>query len=64
MKYHKKFQVRDDPRKLYRRIQIIKEFLKGKTMASIAQEQNCTIKTVENGLIISKILFIQKKGNK
>ena len=45
MKYHKKYNIRDDPRILHRRIQIISKFLQGKTITAIAKEENCTIKT-------------------
>lgn len=61
MKYHKKFKIRDDSRKLHRRIQTIKEFLKGKTMISITQEPNCIIKTVKKWIDNNKDFIYSKK---
>ena len=47
MKYLKKFKSRDNPRNIVRRIQIIKSYLKGKSLTAISKEENCTIKTVK-----------------
>ena len=49
MKYHKKYNIRDDPRILHRRIQIIIKFIQGKTITAFAKEENCSIKTAKNG---------------
>ena len=47
MKYQKLFRVHDNPKKLYMRMKIIEDFLKGMNLTEIANEENCSIKTVK-----------------
>ena len=47
MKYKKKFRINDDPKKIHLRIQIVKGYLKGKSLSEIARSENCTIKTAK-----------------
>jgi len=47
MKYQKKFRINDNPKKIHLRIQIVKGYLKGKSLSEIARSENCTIKTAK-----------------
>ena len=47
MKYQKFFKIHDNPKKIYLRIQIINDYLKGMSLTKIAKEEKCTIKTVK-----------------
>ena len=47
MKYQKFFKIHDNPKKIYLRIKIINDYLKGMTLTNIAKEEKCTIKTAK-----------------
>ena len=47
MKYQKKFRINDNPKKIHLRIQIVKGYLKGKSLTEIARSENCTAKTAK-----------------
>ena len=63
MKYQKPIRVHDDPTKIYLRILIIKDFLKGMSLTNISKKENCTIKTVKKWVDDYK-KFIDSKGKK
>lgn len=63
MKYPKTFKIRDQPKKIYMRMNIIKEHLKGKKLTEIANLENCSIRTVKKWVDRYKLFIKTKKEN-
>jgi hypothetical protein len=56
MKYRKKFfKIKDNPNKIYLRIQIIKDYIKGAKLIDIAKKEKCTIKTGKKWVVKFKL---------
>ena len=63
MKYQKSFQIRDNPHKIFLRMNIIKSFLKGSTLTQISKDLNCTLKTAKKWIDRYKLFIERKKNN-
>jgi len=62
MKYQNSFKIRDNPHKIFLRMNIVKSFLQGMTLTKISKELNCTIKTAKKWVDRYKC-FIEKRKN-
>jgi hypothetical protein len=64
MKYQKIFKIHDNPKKLYKRMRIIEDFLSGMTLTAISVKEKCTIKTVKFWVDRYKEYLEQNKEDK
>ena len=62
MKYPKTFQIRDNPHRIFLRMNIIDCYLKGMSLTKISETLKCTIKTVKTWIDKYKA-FLGRKNN-
>ena len=61
MKYQKKFKIRDNPNKIYLRMNIIKDYLDHLSLTEISKKEKCTIKTVRKWVNRYKVHDLYEK---